>query len=417
METPEVFTQEEFDRRKKIKELQLDMEIDRTISRVEKKHKGDYDTILSPENFRKYHLAISKRSKVKDNISYEREGLPKLKGERKSSKDIEEDESPNVDKIPIEYSESELSQEIREKPKLFENEVIFTTNKDYESYSQSQLINSPEWVTRYGKLANVQKGNTRTSYAIAQLPVNTFGSIAEYGIDTMPLTNMKCKGTEVTYLSDKDLKYKNKHLISRRFLSLVLYKWSYMMGIPYLNRKDSKLSGMEIWGIPMKLKCEQDINYSYTQDFLTGEKIILMIKDMIYFTRNQKWDNIMDRIKFGKVSPQAYNLIDTIRRKKKIKIDTYLQEIKKRLYYDIQSKDFSEIWTFPKYHIEYLQGVLEELSSGNYFTDILTPVVYDLRNFPLISKDTYLKPMSDEEHKKNRDDYDLHKYLYTDERE
>ena len=137
-----------------------------------------------------------------------------------------------------------------------------------------------------------------------------------------------------------------------------------------------------------------------------------MIRDIIFLTRDKDWSKIGNYIQNGSASVELYNTIDTIRRKRKCKVETVLQEIKKRIYIDEQSRVKEYIWSYPKYPVEYLLKVLEQLQSGKYFIDILIPLVYNLWKYPLECKDTHLKPMTDRKHEKNIDDYDITKYIW-----
>ena len=50
--------------------------------------------------------------------------------------------------------------------------------------------------------------------------------------------------------------------------------------------------------------------------------------------------------------------------------------------------------------------------SGNYYLNILHPIIYDLWNYPIKCTDTSIKPMTDKKHQENRESYDLTQYIF-----
>jgi len=99
-----------------------------------------------------------------------------------------------------------------------------------------------------------------------------------------------------------------------------------------------------------------------------------------------------------------------LRYMKREKVAVILNNIKGRLYRIEQLGD--KVWSYPKLNILYILSLLDMLNDRNFFMDIEIPIIYDLYKYPIHCSDTHLKPMSDSEHDKNKDDYDYTQYVF-----
>lgn len=316
-----------------------------------------------------------------------------------------------IKKREIKVTPSKLEQELKNNPHLKEREFIEQFNMDINKYSQAQIMKNVEWTTKYGKIGNTQISNTRTvSNSISRLPANTFGSIGKYDVDTLPDTLFKCKGTEVTEVRTDNYSGSGKHMLSRTFGSNILSYWCYILGIRYTPKTsdESEPSGINIWG--------RKVSYSgidgkpKTEVFISGNELKIMIRDLIYLIRNNNPKDFFKNAKTGKISAFLYNTITTLRYANKTTTKEVIQQIKKRLYYTHQSGELC--WAYPKYNVEYLIQLLRELNSGKYLCDILVPLVKDLHHYPIECKDTRVFPLTQQQHNRNADDYDLGKYIW-----
>jgi len=375
-------------------------------------HKEDFH-YCSIENVKEE--TDSKGNKVlKGKVVYDKlpdEKKPRKTGKKKSRSRVksEQEKEDETSIKRIEYIESESCKEMGEHPYLKQQELIENFNIPLDDYNQAQLMKNIEWVTKYGKVANKQISNSKTVRSIGRLPVKTFGSAGQYDVDSLPSTLFKCKGTEVTEVNTDNYTNENTSILSRRFVSDILSYWSYVMGIRYVpdESKPDKPSGIGIWG--------KEVNYSgvkgewKTKHFITGEDIKMMLKDIIFLTRNQKAKQIYKKIRSGIVSSYLYDTITSLRYVKKTTTNTILQRIKNRLYYDYQVSDIA--WSFPKYNVNYLIELVNELNSGKYYNNILTPLIYEMHKYPIECKDTRVFPLTQQRHTDNYGDYDLQQYI------
>ena len=288
-----------------------------------------------------------------------------------------------------------------------QSQIIFKKgNKSLSEYNMAERINSREWTTKYGKVANKQYGNTRLGKNIARLPQHNFGSIAEYNIDTLPNSYLSRNGIEKFELSQSNKYYRGKSLISRRFLCKILSTWAYAVGITYKQ-------AIKLWAKDIK-------QYTYngktrTYKMLSATEGQQMIKDLLFLIRNKSVQDILKYAESGIISEHLYHRINGI-----INDDLWdndekqqkIMQIKDRLY--ITHQLGNKVWAYPKYSAEYLISIIKDLQSGQYFTDIYIPVINNLFKYPIECKDTHLKPMTDTEHIKARDDYDIGQYIWED---
>ena len=314
---------------------------------------------------------------------------------------------PRKDKIIRE--ETLLEKELKEHPYLKKGELIEDFNISLDDYSQAKIMTDLNWITKYGKMGNKQVSNTRTAKNIDRLPIHSFGSIAKYDVDTLPDTLFKCKGTEITQVSTDNYIGKGKHLPNRTTFSNILSYWCYALGLRYLPKDSNDTSsGLNLWGKRVNyLGINQKETFDY---FISGKDIKTILLDIIYLTRNNNPDTFYQKAKSGRISNHLFNKIEEMRLKSKTKRKEIIQDIKKRIYYIHKTTDLA--WAFPKYSMDYLISFLTELTSGKYFMDIMIPLVKNRYKYPIECKDTRIFPLTEQQHEKNTDDYDISQYIW-----
>jgi len=113
-------------------------------------------------------------------------------------------------------------EEYMEENNIEMEQVVFKLPIPLDRYNEAQKLNPIEFTTKYGKIGNDIKGNTRTGRNIMRKKDNNFGSISEYNIDTLPKSFLHLKGIEKTELRQDSKTYNDIDIISRRFLSKIL---------------------------------------------------------------------------------------------------------------------------------------------------------------------------------------------------
>ena len=288
---------------------------------------------------------------------------------------------------------------------VYKEQVINKIGRNLNTYNEAQNLNPYEFVDRWGNLRARDRGNTKIGSLISRLPIHNFGSIADYEIDTVPISIIRAKGQEVTTLKTDNKEYRNKQVISRRFLCNILKYWCYILGIRYYHKKEENhMTGLKLWAIPVKI---QDDIY----EMITGDIGRKLLKDILYLTRNKNIDNIKEKVKEGYLSGHLLEVFDfKSKGKNAVSFKEQLNNIKDRLYYDFQIKEHA--WSFPKYNVEYLIYTMNDLHSGNYITEMCLPVIQDMYKYPIYCKDTFIKPVSSDNHNKAKDDYDIGQYIW-----
>lgn len=295
-------------------------------------------------------------------------------------------------------------EELKDNTELL-SDIINLPNTPYEQLSASQLINVSTFTTKYGKVHSRVLGNMRTADRIGRLKPHNFGSVGNFDIDTLPDSYGKVKGTEIYYITAKHNSFRGKQAISRRMLTDILQKWCYIAGIRYIHSSnDSTITGVKLWATEVNEQITGKTEY-----LLTGNQATQMIKDLIFLTRNQS-KSLVDKLENKKVSQQLHDTIIYRTLSEKIPKEQVIQDMKERLYYDQQIGD--KMWSFPKFPIVYLEGVLKELQFGNYLSDIIVPLIKDTKKYPIRCTETHVFPMTKDRHSKNADDYDISKYLW-----
>jgi hypothetical protein len=320
--------------------------------------------------------------------------------------------------------------------------INLVPNKEYDSYSQAQLINISSKITKYGKLATNEDGNTYLGRNISRLPLRTFGAIGCYNVDSLPLSIVKCKGTTVTCMDTKGYEFQGVQTMSRRFISKVLYMWSYVVNLRGNSGTANYRRALDLCSITMKPeqlfphKDDQFQSYLSVLDtdnlnarqlnemsngeyivrllrgreykMVSGELSISLIKDLLFLVRNQQLTS--KKVAQQVVSPNLYNVIKDRQLKTRETFETILNDIKGRLMHVKQIGE--NAWGFSSLHPEYLLGLLKELRSGNYQTDMLLPAIVNLYKYPIECKDTHVKQMTEKQHEKNGHDYNQYVYIW-----
>jgi len=270
-----------------------------------------------------------------------------------------------------------------------------------QNRNTAQRLNVINYRDRWGRDRSRETGIFRITDSISQLKTINFGAIQEYDIDTYPKSLIRCKGTEITYLSNKRYRAKKQGVLvlNRRFLSKILSFWCYLVDIPYI-RKEHRISGVRLWCIPDKaipiLKKTKDKSKEKTY-FITGEIGIILLRDILWLIRNVDNKKLKIKAYEGKISKHLYNLLQ--------KKHTTLSEIKDRLYYVYQLGD--KAWAFPKISPEYILRLLNELNSGRYYLDVIVPIIKDLHKYPIVCSD--IRACNIYRSQETKDDYDLTK--------
>jgi len=428
----------------KIEKIDIDKWFDDKIlsehnNKVIKKYENDDNltSILSPEKMNEW---LYKKRKAKMPIEvFNPESKKRVNEDKETGEIIPEDIDETDIKLP---QKKGIKGKAKRKPTATELELIkypslrqqIINNVKHlgRNKNQTESINTYDFVDRWGKVRNVVFGNTRLGHNISREKVLNWGSVGDFDIDTIPLSYIKAKGTEVTYISYESKQVKNKQLINRRFLCNVLSTWGYLLGIQYTSTDKYKMTGIKIW-------C-RGIEYEFTDtsgnktELKRGEHshinpadVTLMMKDILYIMRGKKFKYIKDEMINGNVSPNLYNTIFTLAKKEKTSMEDILQECKERFYKEHRVIDYNTgqvdfIWNYTKWCPEMITGYIRELNSGKYFTDILYPIIKNMHYkspYPIKCTDTHLKRYKVtvdtdgniiDEHKKNNDDYDINQY-------
>ena len=290
-----------------------------------------------------------------------------------------------------EYNYEYLEKEMQENPKLKE-QFIGEKSIKMNDRNSAQLINTFEFVNRYGKVRSKITGTTKLVNDIIRLPSNNFGSISELNIDTLPQSYLSRAGIEKTTLNQNNKSYKNKDLINRRFASKIVQEIGYINGVRYYHTKDNNnIVNM----LCRKDKFEGNIHY-----YINGYEIKELILELINSIRNNNPKCFYEH-ELEINSP--FNIDKVIVLEKDL--DTGEETIVNR---------YIKVWKYPRFNMEYLFGLLKELNSGKYFMDVDIPIIYDLYKYPIRCTDINTKPLTDTQHNKNKDDYDISKYLWDD---
>jgi len=297
---------------------------------------------------------------------------------------------------------------INKNEQVKDEQLIFNRGKNVslDSYNSSQRINVYERVNRWGKIVPILKGNTFTGSNIAELPQYNFGSIGEYIVDTLPNSFITVKGVEKTEVISEKTTHNGQQIISRRFICNLISTWGYVTGLRYKN-------ALKMWATDIEQKLYDNKYKEYKM--VSGHTAIQLIKDLLYLIRNKSYDDIINNIGKGIISEQLYAVINSILTDTSLtkqEQQDKIMNIKNNIYYNYSVCDYA--WAFPKYNAEYLISLIKQLQSGEYIIDMYVPVINNLKKYPIKCKDTHLKPMTDEQHIKNRDDYDIGQYIWED---
>jgi hypothetical protein len=306
--------------------------------------------------------------------------------------------------IPIKSKRVSIDNIIGEN-ELLRNSLIHETSKPYEQYGQTHTLNIRTHYNKYGKMVTNITANTKQADSMRQLKSKNFGCLQDLEIDTIPLSMFRGKGMEKIALYEQEKQNrKGEFLISRRFISKAISFWAYMTGMKYIisNKVDKRPYALRIWGEPRQYYGLD--NKAMLQFFGTGQSVISIITDFLYIIRNKKYTP-------EEISPELNSQIQfqvkVMRKVKKgYKPEDYIKEMKDRMYYDYTDES-GNMWSYPKLQPDYLIGILNELMSKRYALEQEVALIYDLWNFPIKCTDMNLRPLTNEQHDANKDDYDL----------
>jgi len=396
----------------------IDEAIEKALDKVSKIPEAERSTVLSPEKLKQYENSKKEMSyEYYNKVQLKKGGIDKKTGEQKYTftgvTETPEEKrpmkrikspKPSDEKKSVDKKLNKLQYELKHNPISRTEQVINDIPKSLDEYSASQKLNIYKYNTSYGKEREKVIGNTSIVRSIEKIASKNFGSIGDYDIDTIPRSLIRCKGTEVTYITDVHKMNKNKQLVSRRFCSKVLSTWCWAMGIKYIP-SDRHINGIELWGIKIPGIKEVLINPTDCG---------YMIKDLIFLMRNKSSsiDDLLDELRKGNISHQLYDVIMHKRYTKQTTVINIVNDIKVKISYLYNYSTSDVAWDYTKWNPEYLIKILDRLHSGEYFTDILVPAIIDLWKYPIKCTDTGLKQMTDEEHQKNTDDYDITQYVW-----
>jgi len=374
---------------------------DKNIKVINKYSKAK-DSLLNKKRNKYYNHYDKKPEKEAINLNKRAEAIKKpmptlkkrllqkgtIKPEKKN-KDIIND-SPIIKEMPNDTSEDIF----------IKNQIINNINMSLDNYNEAQIINTYSTVNKYGKNVSIVTGNTRKADTIRQLPFYSFGSIDEYNINTLPKSYLSRYGVEKFELFQSG-NYNGKSLISRRYLCDILNTWCKILKIPYKQ-------GVKMWCIDIEQVLITGKTKKYTS--INGEIAIRILKDILFLMRNKSFKSITKYAKKEKVSQQLHNYIKGLTYDRVSK--DYIKGLKDNLYFTLKANDI--VWAIPKYSPDYIIKHIKLLQSGKYLTDIYVPIINNLTKFPIKCTDMTVKPMTNDEHDKNSDDYDIGKYIWED---
>lgn len=383
-----------------------------TIIKLEQNNAVGDGIIRNTELLTKYDNRNKKEAFVvvsmeKDREKEEERFLKRIEREERElqrEQDLKDTKKTIVPPSTPEHKRETLDDLVKEDPLLVNSIINFSPNRKLEQFGQTHTINVLPIISRYGKETTLITPNNRISFYISRQNQINFGCIQDFEIDTIPLSMFRGKGMEKFALYEQEKQNrKGQFFISRRFVSKLISFWGYMMDIQYvrMDDQDTHTTAISIWGNAEKFYGLD--NKKMQQYFGYGDICIPIIKDILFMIRNKPF-------KEDSVSPQFLQVIAMKKKayqtiKQKFNLGEYLSEIKKRLYYDYQLN--SDAWATPKLNPEYLIGLLNELQSNKYVLTQQVPLIYDLWNFPIKCTDMNLKPMTNEQHEANKDDYDI----------
>jgi hypothetical protein len=293
--------------------------------------------------------------------------------------------------------DSEINERIDITPEI-ESQLINNLKKPLDSYTQAQLINVSSSTTKFGKISVNEDANTYMVKNLSRLSTRNFGAIGDFNVDSIPLSVVRCKGTTVTWADTNGKEYQGLQLISRRFICKVAQFWGYIIDLGGNTKTANYRRTLELWGLTVE---NHDLDKEYLM--VNGEMVISMIKDLLFLIRNQE-------VNPDKISLNLYNIIRGKSYQEKKDFNTILSEMKNRLTYTNQLGE--EAWGYSKIHPDYLVCLLKELRSGEFDTSIFVPVILNLYKYPIECKDTQVRKMTEIQHHKHLDDYDIGKYIF-----
>ena len=246
--------------------------------------------------------------------------------------------------------------------------------------NEAQNLNIYDYIDRWGNKRHLLSGKTKIGSRIARIKPIHFGSLACYWTDSMPMGVKFIKGQDKMVIKQDHHFSRGRAILNRRALSKMLASWSYIYDVRYwsgyssntnVNRSETAIG---IWCI------REEIN-GQEYDLISGVEAIKILNDIIYAVRNA-YPNAWYEFRMQVNNPDEANEV--------VVVTEEFNAMGKLISRSEKIKYFCR-WRFPKYNIEYLQGLIDELNSGNYYTDLYVPIIHDLFKYPIKCNDTHEK--------------------------
>lgn len=301
-------------------------------------------------------------------------------------------------------------------PKEVEDEIVksqlinYLHGKPLDTYNSAQKINVSSKITRWGKVATNEDSNTYLGRTLSRQKITHFGSIGDFTVDSLPIAMIRRykgggketknlhKGTQITWMSTKNSQSNGVQLISRRFISRLINYWAYVVDLGGNTKKSNYMLALDLWSVSLT---HPKTNRTYKM--IDGYVAIDIIRDILFLIRNKQVDP-------SKMSQHLYNIIRDKTYHSKKPFEEILGDMKKRVYYTRQLGEIA--WSYSDIHPNYLRNLLMDLRSGDYDLEIKVPSIINLYKYPIECKDTQVKQMTEKQHEKNLDDYDISQYIY-----
>jgi hypothetical protein len=287
------------------------------------------------------------------------------------------------------WREYELNtrEELRENPSL-KNQIrgknLFGLIEDR---NEAQKINTYDFTDKWGRKGNSLDGCVKVNSNIIKLPSNNFGSLASYYIDTLPIGIKFMKGQEITFISQRDRICKGRAILNRRALSRMVATWGYLNGIRYYKGK----SNTPRHDTAIGLCCVRQKINGKEYDLISGIEATHIIKDIKRHIREGNPKCFYEyRLEVNQSSEADEIVVLTINRTPEFK-EKYQDKkgnwrwklVNSKVINASEKVKYNKYWRFPRYSVEYLNGLLEELHNGDYFVNLYVPVIYNLYKYPI----------------------------------
>ena len=270
--------------------------------------------------------------------------------------------------------QQDVSKELKVNPSL--NKQVYGTIP-LEKRNDAQNLNIYDYTDKYGNQRNILYGKTRIGRAIARIEPINFGSLACYWVDTLPTGVKYMKGQEKMVINQTHHYCRGRAILNRRALSRMLATWSYLYDMRYWKGK----SDVAEYNTAVGQWCVQDTINGRDYDLISGIEAIEIIRDIIRAVRNGV-DNTFYEFRCQVNNPEEADEV--------VVLTKNLNEDRKVINTSLKQK-YYKMWRFPKYSIDYLKSLIDELNSGNYYLDVYVPIIHDLHTYPIKCTDTHEK--------------------------